>query len=764
MKLRANPFLKTAVMIILFISTAAMLFTGTVVAMYWAQNTENVKSYSYDSSFTELLAKDSCKLNYIMQSYYEQIYAFKEYQNETGNSFIYGLEHSDASDGYKNWYSLWNTDSRETEIYDSISAVLTEQYGKTNFRYIIKETDSNEVLFTNVGSFKRGNTFNQCYIAMEMASFYIDEYGPYYFYPGSDYVEISDSVSYGYDYFYYNEIDVGDIYYNSYYDVYSDIENLDEYIFSDTPFVYGGFEIYTGIDSSLTYSDMYKTYFNGNQNIKDAVSEAFVPSIILFVVSLSVTAACAVYLCIGAGRGWKTDGTKRVFIDRIYSDILIAVAFICGSLVVAAIFSFMGYTGMIGLFEECLSVMSLQPLNTGITILNIIIVIVLIITLYIIIISTLLSIVRRIKQKELLRHSLIAKILNFLKKIFVKLFKMLRNIFKNMRSIWKMLIILAVYLFAGFICLIPGLFCYSAGLTIFLLICLNAAAVTLACVFAVQFDKVKTFLSKYASGDLSQRVETKDLFSDFKKMGADLNKLNDGMNTAIEEQLKSEHMKTELITNVSHDIKTPLTSIINYVDLLKSEDITSDKASEYLDVLDSKSQRLKSLIEDLIDASKITTGNVSVNMERLCINEMVKQGIGEYQRRFEQKGLSAEFNNPDRMYYIYADGRLLWRMVDNVFSNVNKYALNNTRVYVDLTEMKDKICLIVKNVSSQKLNIDPSELMERFVRGDSSRSTEGSGLGLSIAQSLASLQGGSFNIDIDGDLFKVIITFNTIAE
>ena len=211
---------------------------------------------------------------------------------------------------------------------------------------------------------------------------------------------------------------------------------------------------------------------------------------------------------------------------------------------------------------------------------------------------------------------------------------------------------------------------------------------------------------------------------------------------------------------MSHDIKTPLTSIINYVDLLKKEELPNEQAREYLTILDNKSQRLKRLTEDLVEASKASSGNIKLNMERLNVNELLKQISGEFEDKFKARKLDEVMSLPEKPVYIKADSRYMYRVLENMYSNISKYAMENTRVYIDVLPNNNKVTIQMKNISKEKLNISTDELMQRFVRGDSSRNTEGSGLGLSIATSLTTLQGGTFNIYLDGDLFKVIIEFN----
>ncbi len=267
---------------------------------------------------------------------------------------------------------------------------------------------------------------------------------------------------------------------------------------------------------------------------------------------------------------------------------------------------------------------------------------------------------------------------------------------------------------------------------------------------------------KISDGDLTHKINENEVMPSMRVLSRSINNISNGLSTAVDEKLKSERFKTELITNVSHDIKTPLTSIINYVDLLKKEELNNDTANQYIEVLDSKSQRLKTLIEDLVEASKASSGSITLHMQKLNFVELIKQTIGEFEDRLAGSNLEIDLSDVETPLYIYADGRSTFRILENVFSNVNKYALKGTRVYVDLEATDEQVSVSVKNISATKLNITADELMERFVRGDTSRNTEGTGLGLSIAQSLASLQNGTFTIVLDGDLFKAIVSFPRI--
>ena len=261
-----------------------------------------------------------------------------------------------------------------------------------------------------------------------------------------------------------------------------------------------------------------------------------------------------------------------------------------------------------------------------------------------------------------------------------------------------------------------------------------------------------------AQGDLDQKIENKHLYGSFGQMAKELNNLADGAKIAAQRQMKSERMKTELITNVSHDIKTPLTSIINYVDLLKTAE-TAEEQAQYLEVLDRQSQALKKLIEDLMDMSKANSGNVTLELAQIDITEAVNQALGEFADRLDAVSLTPVFRHPEEVVTINADGKHLWRILHNLLSNACKYAMPGTRLYLDLMTLEGKAVLTIKNISKEELNMDAETLMERFVRGDASRNTEGNGLGLNIAQSLAQLQKGDMDILVDGDLFKVTLNF-----
>lgn len=281
---------------------------------------------------------------------------------------------------------------------------------------------------------------------------------------------------------------------------------------------------------------------------------------------------------------------------------------------------------------------------------------------------------------------------------------------------------------------------------------------------AQQMNKLLCRAKQMAEGDLEGKLDNRKMLWGFRKHGDYLNQITDGMSIAIEERMKSEHFRTELIANVSHDVNTPLTSIINYVDLLKKEDIKEPRVQEYLEVLDRQSARLKKLVQDLMEASKAYTGNLTVIQEICDVDILLTQALGEYEEKMEAVQLKLIISKPEKEMLILADNRYLWRVFDNLMSNICKYSQPGTRVYIDLVERGGKVCITFRNISQYQLNISSEELLERFVRGDSSRNTEGSGLGLSIVQKLVELMGGKLTLSIDGDLFKVTIVFSQVED
>ena len=348
----------------------------------------------------------------------------------------------------------------------------------------------------------------------------------------------------------------------------------------------------------------------------------------------------------------------------------------------------------------------------------------------------------RVKQKNLLTNTLIGRLA--------------RLLIKGVRAIpvvWKAALALGLFVLLEFHLINRGYYYRHYNFASF-------ASWALPVLYTVfQFKKLKKAAARLADGELGYKVDTRGMLFDEKQLGESLNRLGDGMNIAVEERLKADRMKTELITNVSHDIKTPLTSIVSYTELLKAEEGLSEQGKEAVDVLSRQSQRLTRLISDLVEASKASSGTLDVALAPCDAAVFVTQAAGEYEERLKAAGLTLFTKVPEEPLRIRADGRRMQRIFDNLMNNIAKYSLPGTRVYLDLEKKGQRAVFQFKNTSREPLNVSADELMERFVRGDSSRHTEGNGLGLSIAQSLAELQGGTLQIQIDGDLFKVVMSF-----
>ncbi len=363
----------------------------------------------------------------------------------------------------------------------------------------------------------------------------------------------------------------------------------------------------------------------------------------------------------------------------------------------------------------------------------------------------------RIKLGTVIKNTVIYRILRLFWRGLCFMGRCIRTCIVSIPLIWKTLIILAAVTVIEF-CTIALTIGETDNLLIWWFIGKIIASVVVI-YLAIMLRRLKAGGKRIADGDLNYKIDTNPLILDLKDHGEDLNRIGEGLNIAVEEKLKSERMKTELITNVSHDIKTPLTSIINYSDLICREDTDNENIKEYASVLHNQSERMKRLIEDLVEASKASSGNIEIELLECDAGVLISQVSGEYNQRLADSGLELVCSIPENGIKIMADGRRIWRVFDNLMGNARKYALPGTRVYVSLEAVGGNAVFRFKNISREALSVDASELTERFVRGDASRNTEGNGLGLSIAKSLTELQGGSFDITLDGDLFKVTLTF-----
>lgn len=377
----------------------------------------------------------------------------------------------------------------------------------------------------------------------------------------------------------------------------------------------------------------------------------------------------------------------------------------------------------------------------------------------------------RLKLGNWWQNTLVYKVLRFFTRICKGLFRGLKTLLRGTPMVWKTVLLCLVVCLVEFLGLI-AFYRYSGILLFFwglekVILCV---AVTFAAILCKNLQEGSEAL---AEGDLNYHLDTSHMILDFKEHGENLNRIGEGISAAVEQRMKSEHLKTELITNVSHDIKTPLTSIINYADLIGKEvapdevemdDAKEQRISEYAEVLLRQSKKLKKLLDDLLEASKATTGNLEVHPEICDVSVLLSQAVGEYEQRFSEKALDTIVRQPEETVKVMADGRHLWRVFDNLFNNIYKYAQPDSRVYLNVEHDGQNVNVIFRNMSAFPLEMSPEELEERFTRGDKSRHMEGNGLGLSIAKSLTELQHGSMEIVTDGDLFKVVITLPETAE
>jgi len=456
-----------------------------------------------------------------------------------------------------------------------------------------------------------------------------------------------------------------------------------------------------------------------------------------------------VLLMCGAGRRRGRDDIVLWYTDRIPLELFLGTMVFLGALVVAVlqeILHHMRYSDW--------DMFSLQNLTLFSVLLTVAIV-----PLVMYVLTTL---ARQIKKGKWWRNSLIWYLFAFCRKVFCKLKGSFSYLIKNLPLYWKAGIIWCGVCFYELILQICAFNSYDPAFALWVI---EKIALTAAVAYTlIGLRKLQKGGEEMAAGNFSYITDITRMPPSLQQHGENLNRINEGLQLAVEERMKSERLKTELITNVSHDIKTPITSIVNYVDLLQKEELQNEKAAEYLEVLNRQSQKLKKLTEDLVEVSKASAGSISVNMEAVDINVLLMQASAEFEERFANKELECILSAPETPVMVSADGRLMWRVFDNLMGNIAKYALEGTRVYLSVEELGEKVTVTVKNISKYPLNISSDELMERFVRGDSSRHTEGSGLGLSIAQNLMRLQKGSLDLTIDGDLFKAAVTLEKSAS
>ena len=497
------------------------------------------------------------------------------------------------------------------------------------------------------------------------------------------------------------------------------------------------FEVYTSYTEELSQNEERQLA----SKFLDAIEPISQNAYIILPISSAVTILLIIYLLITIGHKDDEKTIELNDFDKIPLEIILIVA------VFLIVLPFI----ILSQYDRINNAM----LSLGITAY---------IDVYIVSAVVLHTMIKRIKSKTFLKSSIIGQILIWWIKIFKKILNKIQKVWNTITYSASVTskVIIGTGIIAFIWLVIIAMFSDNKMLPLIIiaLICFMLYKIIK---IIKEYSQIENKLKDVYNGNNQTELKEEDFSMVFKSSVKYLNNISNGLENAVQERMKSERMKAELITSVSHDIKTPLTSIINYVDLLKKEDIANEKANEYINILDNKSQRLKKLTEDLIEASKVSTGNVSLNLEKINIVELIKQAIGEFEDKFQNKNLQIIVNCNENEININADSRYMYRIVENLFSNIYKYALENSRVYIDISIVDGtNVVIEMKNISKDKLNISADELMQRFVRGDRSRNTEGSGLGISIAQNLTELQNGTFELKLDGDLFKVKLTFNII--
>lgn len=454
--------------------------------------------------------------------------------------------------------------------------------------------------------------------------------------------------------------------------------------------------------------------------------------ILVCIVGAFATVVSFVFLMIAAGFHDNTEKPSLSWFDKIFLEVILA------GLILLVVGEFM-LLDSISILSVSMAIWAILIILFDTTLL----------------LLTCMSLAARLRCRSFWKTTLVFTILKGIYLLLKKMFTLFIKVLSYIPVLWQLIFSIALF------CIVELCFLVACGTDDIYVLFILEKIVFIPFIFYVAYMlyKLEETGKKITQGDMTATVDTKYFLGTFKKQGENLNSIKLGIASAVEDKMKSERFKTELITNVSHDIKTPLTSIINYVDLLNKEDLQNDTAKEYLQIISRNSDRLKKLVVDLVDASKASSGVLKLDMKPMKIDVLLEQIAGEYSERLEENNLELIMRKPEESIQIMADGQRIYRVFDNLMNNICKYALANTRVYLLLEKENNKAIISFKNISATELDMSANDLMERFVRGDKSRNTEGSGLGLSIAESLTKLQNGDFQIQVDGDLFKIMITF-----
>ena len=519
--------------------------------------------------------------------------------------------------------------------------------------------------------------------------------------------------------YYYNYTDEGKLVNYFYYDNY--LDSVSRILLNS------GYTLYAGVSDNVetgnsVFAKQYQAFESRRLNAPRAVMAAAVGAILMIIGT--------VYLVITAGKTSKNSEVTLIAVDYVFNDIstliFLAVAYVSYILARRMIESIYYMNGE-----------WLIMLKGFICLLFMIDVVVLI--------NYLTCMSRQIKKRRLFSNTVVGYFIRWVASFFKE-------------STFRIWIILCLIMYAVINCLLMFVACKSySSIPVIILIIFDLAGIFFAARALTSIKKIMVAVKETSEGNFDKKVNPDDISPSLKNFATDVSNMQNGLKQAVGRAVKGEKMKTELITNVSHDLKTPLTSIITYVDLLKREELNNEKAENYVAILDEKTNRLKQLIEDLVEASKASSGNLAVTKNKINLRELIEQALGEFEERIEKSDLEFKINATEDVY-IYADGRHMWRIAENLITNALKYAMPKTRVFIDIFSTERDGVLTIKNVSAIPIdNVDLKSLTERFVRGDASRTTEGAGLGLSITQSLSEIQDGRLEITADGDVFKATV-------
>lgn len=678
--------------------------------------------------------------SYLAPQFYE-INSKKEYQGDTWEYNTESAVYEKTTDGIT--FDSEKSPYTEPENYfggDAVSQYLLYDYaeGSTNYAFEIKDIQSGEVVFTNFAPpADYADTISHVFSANTLG----------------DLEKISLQFERRYELNRYLESLKGGLYNSTVYFIPGEKYVSDTQTPSERIWVLEG--DYIPVESCKYEITLYipNTYPVKNDCafvmslVNLAIDYCYLP-FVTGIISLILVVVIFIYLMCAAGHKAGIEGITPNWIDRIPFDLYLVILIVIVGVVLAFSDFFWNGDLILFIFWVCAGIFFVF-----------------------LALSLIMTLATRAKLGTVLTNTVIWKAIVLLFKILKSIWRFIKKllrgigyIFKNIKYSWKAALTLAAVAIFELVTVFTAI-ASGDGFIIFICWLIGNVFLFVTAIFTIiAFGKLKRGANELANGNSQAKIDDQYLFGVFKECADDLNGIGEGIQKAVKESMKSERLKTELITNVSHDLKTPLTSIVNYIDILSKEDIQPEEAKEHVDVLVRQSQRMKKLIDDLIEASKASSGSTKVELTRSDMGVLLSQSVAEYEERFQNADLAVKMTLPEKPLVANLDGKLMWRVFDNILGNICKYTQPGTRVYISALEKGDSIVVSFKNVSKFELNISSDELMERFVRGDSSRSTEGSGLGLSIARSLCNLQSATMDIDIDGDLFKVSITVKKLGD